>query len=200
MLADEDLQLSPQALLALTEFLNEKENFRENWQLSQFWYSEKTIEQISNIIQSIDDQMFGSKAKVTFISTPSVFMRHHKGLLLEFDERFNVATENKKFIKYDYNQPLNADIPQESDITVIDPPFLSEECMTKTLQTVNHLNSKVIIVCTGTVMKELLSSKGIIECNYKPQHQNRLSNEFSMFCSKPIKVLEEETGCKVMFQ
>jgi hypothetical protein len=69
--------------------------------------------------------------------------------LFEFDKRFGIYGED--FIFYDYNKPL--DIPchfaGNFDVVVVDPPFLSEECLTKTAATVKFLGKHKIILCTG---------------------------------------------------
>lgn len=69
--------------------------------------------------------------------------------LFEFDKRFAIYGED--FVSYDYNAPL--DIPQnfggKFDVVVADPPFLSEECLTKTAITVKFLAKHKIILCTG---------------------------------------------------
>lgn len=35
------------------------------------------------------------------------------------------------------------------DLVVVDPPFLSEECLTKSLQTTKSLTKKHVLLCTG---------------------------------------------------
>lgn len=35
------------------------------------------------------------------------------------------------------------------DLVVVDPPFLSEECLTKSLQTTKSLTKQYVILCTG---------------------------------------------------
>lgn len=70
--------------------------------------------------------------------------------IFEFDRRFNVFGED--FVFYDYNKPL--DLPDSItecsfDVVFADPPFLSEECLTKTAQTMKYLAKERIILCTG---------------------------------------------------
>jgi len=71
-------------------------------------------------------------------------------ILLEYDSRFQKYGEG--FVQYDYRQPL--DLPdrlQEGSygLVVADPPFLSEECLSKTSQTVRLLTKDRILLCTG---------------------------------------------------
>jgi 16S rRNA G966 N2-methylase RsmD len=69
--------------------------------------------------------------------------------LFEFDKRFQKFGSD--FVFYDYKSPL--DIPRELyeqfDVVFADPPFLSEECLTKTAVTMKFLAKKKIILCTG---------------------------------------------------
>ena len=56
------------------------------------------------------------------------------------------------FIFYDYKKPLDleAAITEHSfDLVFADPPFLSEECLTKTAKTIKYLAKEKIILCTG---------------------------------------------------
>lgn len=69
--------------------------------------------------------------------------------LFEYDERFAVFGHD--FVLYDYRSPLN--IPRDKssyyDIVLADPPFLSDECLTKTAVTVKYLTKKDMLLCTG---------------------------------------------------
>ena len=69
--------------------------------------------------------------------------------LFEFDKRFSMYGDN--FIFYDYNAPLEVppDCSKEFDIVIADPPFLSEECLTKVASTIKHLAKDKVILCTG---------------------------------------------------
>lgn len=92
----------------------------------------------------------------------------------------------RDFIFYDYNLPekIPSDLNHSFDLVIADPPFLSEECITKTSQTIQLLANDKIVVCTGAIMKEtvekLLSLK---QCDFKPQHRNNLANEFSCYAN-----------------
>ena len=80
------------------------------------------------------------------------------------------------FVFYDYNKPL--DVPTSLgkgsfDLVVADPPFLSEECLQKTAETIRHLAKDKILLCTGEYMHR--------DCS-RPGHLSGLINEttFSM--------------------
>ena len=56
------------------------------------------------------------------------------------------------FVQYDYNRPLElpASLQEGSfGLVVADPPFLSEECLSKTSQTIKYLTKDRILLCTG---------------------------------------------------
>ena len=71
-------------------------------------------------------------------------------VLLEYDKRF--AVFGPDFIFYDYKNPLA--VPRELgsafDVVLADPPFLADECLTKTAVTVKFMAKNHIILCTGT--------------------------------------------------
>ena len=71
-------------------------------------------------------------------------------VLLEFDRRFEIHGNN--FVFYDYKEPLALPetLQKETyDLVVADPPFLSEECLRKTAETIKFLAKGKILLCTG---------------------------------------------------
>lgn len=104
--------------------------------------------------------------------------------MLEYDRRFEV--HGSDFIFYDYNAPLKlpSDLEHTFDLVVADPPFLSEECIEKTSETIKHLAKDKIIVCTGAIMKERVEKLlDLKQCEFQPQHRNNLANEFSCYAN-----------------
>ncbi|XP_078513208.1 EEF1A lysine methyltransferase 1 isoform X3 [Lissotriton helveticus] len=168
---DHDMpQLSSHALAALHEFYAEqqvknalstsqgstKQSFgsvEEDWQLSQFWYSEETALKLAE--EAI--AAAGKGGRIACLSAPSVFQKlkdlnreDYSACLLEYDRRFSVYGDD--FVFYDYNRPL--DLPKNIgansfDIVVADPPYLSNECLGKTAQTIKHLTKGKILLCTA---------------------------------------------------
>lgn len=69
--------------------------------------------------------------------------------LFEYDKRFSAYGSD--FISYDYNEPMKFDeeLLNSFDLVVVDPPFLSEECLIKSLQTTKSLTRKHVVLCTG---------------------------------------------------
>ncbi|KPJ17016.1 N(6)-adenine-specific DNA methyltransferase 2 [Papilio machaon] len=167
--------------------LGEKIIFEENWQLSQFWYDEETVQALVRVI----DRVLTDGGKVALISCPTLFVPLKRQIghrasvtLLEYDRRFEVHAPD--FIFYDYNHPdkLPPDMEGSYDIVVADPPFLSEECVTKTSQTIKLLAKGKIVFCTGTIMKGLVENILDLKCcQFQPHHRNNLANEFSCYAN-----------------
>uniref|UniRef100_A0A023F731 Protein-lysine N-methyltransferase n=1 Tax=Triatoma infestans TaxID=30076 RepID=A0A023F731_TRIIF len=200
--SDEDVPtLSMETFTALQEFYLEQEKkelelqeilqtgkdsvkFEEHWQLSQFWYDDATVSLLSEEIFNI----VGENSKIALISCPTLYKEVKKKcetcevILFEYDKRF--AAYGSDFHYYDYKSPL--DVPRTFanyfDVVVADPPFLSEECLTKTAVTIKFLTRKKIILCTGSVMEELIRRLlNLKKTNFKPQHKNNLANEFACY-------------------
>ncbi|KAM7452137.1 EEF1A lysine methyltransferase 1 [Porites harrisoni] len=195
---DDDLpQLSAHALAALQEFYKEEKqkqekeasegntDIDENWQLSQFWYNDETALTLAE-----EALRAASNGRIACLCAPTLFKKlleikpaGCEAKIFEFDRRFYVFGED--FVFYDYNKPL--DLPDSItecsfDVVFADPPFLSEECLTKTAQTMKYLTKERIILCTGQVMEELAHKLlGLTPCKFKPIHSRNLSNPFSCF-------------------
>jgi hypothetical protein len=211
------LQLSIAAQAALQEFYREQEeaqdkleriskvaesseklstvqinDFTEDWQLSQFWYDEATIDRLATELLSY--QSPDRHIQILCLSTPSVFTRLRQQrpdspdiYLMEYDRRFSVY--GPQYIFYDYNHPLEFDqqFLNRFDILLIDPPFLSEECFQKVWSTVSAVmrrDGAKLLWCTGRVMRPLLEQIGLHETSFQPKHGGgRLSNDFGCFAN-----------------
>ena len=209
---DDELALSSHALQALQEFLQEKTiqeerfkqlkdqaevvhlemtDFKEDWQLSQFWYDEETRKQLA--LEAIEQTFLD--AFIGCISAPSAYLGLKKLetaqrslFVFEFDKRFDVF--GQEFVFYDFNAPLafDDDLLGAFDFLVVDPPFLSDECWSKTSQTVKALLKPggKILICTGQIMTEKVGKE--LNCaltDFEPKHQNGLANEFKCFINYP---------------
>ncbi|KAL2134615.1 hypothetical protein VTI74DRAFT_11357 [Chaetomium olivicolor] len=180
--------------------------FGEDWNESQFWYSDETASLLAK--QLLD----GATADMTIgvVSAPSVFVQlknilnaepadepKPKLVLLEHDNRFGVFPE---FVFYDYAQPLKlpAHLKGTCDRIICDPPFLSEDCQTKAALTVKWLSKPQpsseasaqqlrLIVCTGERMQDVVNrvyrSFGLRTTDYDPVHARGLSNEFYCYAN-----------------
>ncbi|KAI9139948.1 putative N6-adenine methyltransferase-domain-containing protein [Paraphysoderma sedebokerense] len=171
------------------------ELFKEDWQLSQFWYDDRTAEILSNELIRLTEN--DTTKRIACVSSPTVFVKlkelfpsRPNMYLFEYDTRFSIYQSS--FIHYDYTRPttfssLPSSIPSlegSMDVILADPPFLSEECWEKTAQSIKYLLKPEgkVVVCTGMVMRphieRLVQAKMV---KFRPQHKNGLSNEFGCF-------------------
>lgn len=179
------------------------EAFTEDWNESQFWYSEETANLLAR--ELLDGAT--EETTIAVVSAPSVFVAlknilasagpdqpKPKLTLLEHDNRFAVFPE---FVFYDFMQPvkLPANLKGSIDRIICDPPFLSEDCQTKAALTVRWMSKPAsevpvgqrIIVCTGERMETLITKLykpfGVKTTSYEPVHARGLSNEFYCYAS-----------------
>ncbi|QIX00772.1 hypothetical protein AMS68_006289 [Peltaster fructicola] len=175
--------------------------FGEDWNASQFWYTDATAELLAG--QLLADATEDSA--IAIVSAPSVFvalkniLRKDKHmfkprlLLLEVDRRFEVF--GAEFQHYDYTEPLRlpASLKGAFDRLICDPPFLSEDCQTKTALTARFLSKDwskdgvKLISCTGERMEStihrLYDAVGVRTTDFEPEHRKGLSNEFRCFAN-----------------
>lgn len=109
--------------------------------------------------------------------------------LFEYDTRFErLVPSPDLFIPYDYNNPLKfpKELRGKVDRILVDPPFLSDECLTRTAMTVRTLlkeeDSKTM-VCTGGKMEHLVPKlfPGVNRMEFEPGHKGGLANAFACF-------------------
>lgn len=186
------------------------EAFTEDWNASQFWYSDETATKLAReLLRGATDE-----TKIAVVSAPSVFLQLKNLLasgevttkpqltLLEFDERFAVF---KEFVQYDFEQPMKLpmELKGQFDAIICDPPFLSDDCQTKAALTTRWLakdwtstNSPTIsgpetslklLVCTGERMESLIhklyAKVGIRTTSFEVVHSKGLSNEFRCYAN-----------------
>ncbi|KAH3673315.1 hypothetical protein WICMUC_003775 [Wickerhamomyces mucosus] len=179
--------------------------FQEDWQLSQFWYSDQTADILADeLLEGADEETV-----ICIASAPSVYAAIKKRdqsklptkqiYLLEFDKRFAVLAKDK-FGFYDYNNPLEVlpGLKGKVNRLLIDPPFLQDDCQIKSSQTAHALlsddkTSKTkngvlkyrLISCTGERMKDIIKEvyTDTKPTDFYPEHANGLSNEFFCYAS-----------------
>ncbi|KAF2800835.1 hypothetical protein K505DRAFT_292072 [Melanomma pulvis-pyrius CBS 109.77] len=176
--------------------------FTEDWNASQFWYNDETATTFAR--QLLDGTK--DETHIAVVSAPSVFIQLKNLLasgeyscrpqitLLEFDERFAVF---KEFVHYDFAKPMKLPVELKGsfDRIIADPPFLSQDCQTKTALTVRWLarswtaidpskkaESFHLIVSTGermeSIIAKLYAKPGLRTTTFEPKHAKGLSNEF----------------------
>eukprot|EP00042_Codosiga_hollandica_P038710 m.316846 g.316846 ORF g.316846 m.316846 type:complete len:220 (-) comp55466_c0_seq1:128-787(-) len=212
---DDEIVLSSAALAALQQFYAEQQQaeqllqtadtetpipisvFQEDWQLSQFWYAAETAERLAQEVRT------RTPGRIACVACPTLFAklnelepRNPRFTLLEYDRRFEVY--GAQFVFYDYRNPVDgiSHLPEHSfDLVIADPPFLAQECMEKTIQTVKYLAKGDVIFCTGAIMEPVLKAHfpTINRCVFRPQHANNLSNEFRCFSTYASSLGVEET-------
>ncbi|KAF9213331.1 hypothetical protein BGZ59_005522 [Podila verticillata] len=164
--------------------------FTENWQLSQFWYDDETSRALGQ--EALDNT--NDSSVIVCISSPSAFVKlmsmeppkNAKIYVFEFDTRFDIYGE--QFVHYDFNHPdsfrLLDELKGKVDYIIADPPFLSDECLTKTLETVDVLRKPEtgkVLFCTGAKMTDLLLSRQYTLTSFDPKHKGGLSNDFRSY-------------------
>ncbi|KAF4556362.1 Protein-lysine N-methyltransferase EFM5-like protein [Elsinoe fawcettii] len=178
--------------------------FGEDWNASQFWYTDATADTLAQ--QLLDDAT--AETQIAIISAPSVYVAMRKLLqdqqryparprvvLLEFDERFAVFKDD--FVRYDFQEPLKLDTALKAnfDRIICDPPFLSDDCQTKTALTARWMAKSwadtKVIVCTGERMENLIhqlyGKTGLKTTTFLPEHSKGLSNEFRCYANFDCK-------------
>ncbi|XP_020299146.1 protein-lysine N-methyltransferase n6amt2 isoform X2 [Pseudomyrmex gracilis] len=197
--SDDQPQLNSSTIAALEQFLRDKQErenllkhmcekdqtldvlLDEDWQLSQFWYNNETIETfVRGALNSTTED-----GQIALISCPTLYKKlkqecgKRRIVLFEYDSRFKMY--GMDFIQYDYKFPLDLprDMSSQFDLVIADPPFLSDECLTKTAVTIKFLTKKHIVLCTGAIMTELAEKLlNVKKCDFIPGHKNNLANEF----------------------
>lgn len=184
------------------------ELFKEDWQLSQFWYNLATAQTLARaLLEGADENTI-----IAIISAPSVYAAmtgipeafpenvtlEKNVFLFEIDTRFRVLAGDNFFV-YDFNKPF--ELPEKMigkcHRILADPPFLNEECQTKTALSVRKLlvpdketaltkngdKQYRMISCTGERMSKLVKKiyPGVHVTDFYPEHQRGLSNEFRCY-------------------
>jgi len=197
-------ELSESTLNALKEFLNEQNAQKndieqktvvpEDWNLSQFWYTQETADILARQVLKNTRE----NSHIACLCAPTLFKsllslndsKDRQIFLFEFDRRFG-ELYGENFVFYDYRNPQdlinhqNGKFRHGFDMIFLDPPFLSQECFDKVAELVEFMKKTEtkIIVCSGEVMgpciERLFNAK--LCSKFQPQHSNKLANEFRCF-------------------
>ena len=203
-------QLSPETLAALMEFYDEKnktkieedgfEKIDEDWELSQFWYTKETADNIILLIGKYAKKH--KKENIALLCAPSLYRAYLRNkdelenlnfALFEYDKRFSIFGEGFNF--YDLNKPLEMDSKHHKkyDIIVADPPFLNKETIQKVAESMKLVSNEgsMKIFITGlqvqdAVIEEFPELK--LRDNIKIEHdKQRLQNPFGLFCAVDLE-------------
>lgn len=157
--------------------------FKEDWNASQFWYTDETADVLAE--QLLNNAT--ADTNIAVISAPSVYvamkrickerMISPRMTLFEYDKRFSVLPG---FQFYDFNAALQlpSALKASFDRIICDPPFLSEDCQTKTALTTKYLartwsQDLRFISCTGermeSVVLRLYGKLGVNTTSFEPR-------------------------------
>lgn len=110
--------------------------------------------------------------------------------IFEYDQRF--AAYGTDFVHYDFNAVDSCSDyllghHKCYDLIIADPPFLSEECMSKMSKIIINLqrsSASKLVFCSGEVVEPwLVASLPLHKCNFRPEHERNLGNEFVCFAN-----------------
>lgn len=210
----EELALPADTLKILQEFLEEKAKreregleridhktdadimFEEDWQLSQFWYSESTKQALGKLVSKLlaeqQNELDVTNYRIALLSCPSLYSTikqvHNNVKIFEFDKRF--AAYGDDFVFYNFNNADDSGYLQEYkesfDLIIADPPFLSEECMTKMSKIITNLQKSTtkVVFCSGAVVEPWLTKcLQLKKCSFEPTHERNLGNEFVSYAN-----------------
>ncbi len=158
-------------------------------QLSQFWYNDKTKQILSGVCKKL--VCSGGDLKIALLSCPSLYDHIRKVnadnivRLFEFDKRFSCYGQD--FVFYDYKDvTIYPEYQQYFDIVLMDPPFLSEECIEKLADIVKRISKPTskIILCSGEVVEDWAHKYlGLRKCRFQPEHERNLGNIFASYAN-----------------
>lgn len=151
----------------MTEF---RRLFGEDWQQSQFWYSENFA---YSFARSLRQRIPNSDCNVVFISCPTAYVAFQHALsqdgqptrentwLFEIDDRFSKVAGDS-FVRFNLFKEASSQIPAslkgQVDLVVIDPPFLNRdtnEGVSNTLRWLLKSDAQVVLL-TSTQVQDLV--------------------------------------------
>ncbi|XP_030377632.1 protein-lysine N-methyltransferase CG9154 [Scaptodrosophila lebanonensis] len=207
---DDDLTLPADTMAILNEFLAERAqreqeeeqrivnktgkdaHFEEDWQLSQFWYSESTKVSIGKVVATLLTEAGATDFRIALLSCPSLYATikdiHGNVNIFEYDQRFGAYGTD--FVHYDFNaadEDYLQNYHNSYDLVIADPPFLSEECISKMSVIIRNLqrtSESKVIFCSGEVVEKWLTAcLPVRKCQFQPEHERNLGNEFVSYAN-----------------
>jgi len=108
--------------------------------------------------------------------------------IFEYDKRFSAYGHD--FVFYDLNDAIDDDylnnLKSSFDLIIADPPFLSEDCISKLATIIKKLQKPKakIICCSGEIVEPWLKTHlNLYKTSFKPEHQRNLGNEFASYAN-----------------
>jgi len=177
---EEEAETAAMTALQLDDQPQQQQQLRhvsEDWQLSQFWYTESTAIALAKEALAAA----GEKGRVACVSCPTLYKAivdvvkveatsgsaeasadnsqtnvgspsSRRAIVLEFDRRF--AKWGTDFVFYDYKDTSIPELPVDwrnsFDVVVCDPPFLTEDCAAATLKAAIETLGKKSSTTTST--------------------------------------------------
>ncbi|GAA5825704.1 hypothetical protein JCM3770_004453 [Rhodotorula araucariae] len=172
---------------------------KEDWQLSQFWYSASFAERFARFLYA----HCTASTRIAFLSCPTAYVgfQHQNPLgeayLFEYDARFGLVAGDR-FVKYDLEEPdaFPEALRGKVDIAIADPPFLNETTNRYFLQTLQSLltpRTGKLVLLTSTSTRSFLPrvytaetapAGPLYRTNMQVEHAgSRLQNEFGVWTS-----------------
>uniref|UniRef100_A0A336LTX4 Protein-lysine N-methyltransferase CSON000554 n=1 Tax=Culicoides sonorensis TaxID=179676 RepID=A0A336LTX4_CULSO len=197
---DDEVRLPADTLAILQEFLKEqaeaKDEIQEDWQLSQFWYNQRTRKVLTEALRDTLQHFYSDTFQdchIALMSCPSLYpdmkQLHEKTTIFEYDKRF--SKYDPDFVFYDYKKAFETgyldEFQNKFELIVMDIPFLSDECLEKSNILCRKLakSDAKIILCTGKVMREAIQRhmNDLQLCKFEPEHERNLGNDFGTFAN-----------------
>lgn len=163
--------------------------FKEDWQLSQFWYTDSTADLLADALLEGAD----SDTVIAIVSAPSVYAAIKRKqdqeiptkhiYLMEYDRRFELLAGKEHFLFYDYQAPqdFDAKLKGKVDRLIIDPPFLNEDCQNKCM----YLCPILMITCPSLLTYKLaaITAKALLAKNDNSKTRNGLLKHRFISCT-----------------
>jgi len=174
---------------------------REDWGLSQFWYSVPFARRLSTYIHSLAseiDPVNPEHCSVAFVSCPTGFAAFseqyplHSCELFDYDPRLKLFGD--KFVPFDMNDNTftakHGDLRHSYRIVVCDPPYINQTTHSLMAKVCNHLldptkGSKLLVISGSRLADEL---SGLYGYNLQtvegldPEHDG-LRTDFGAWCA-----------------
>ncbi|KAJ8600104.1 hypothetical protein CTAYLR_003460 [Chrysophaeum taylorii] len=165
--------LRPEALAALREVQDAPPAERENFGLSQFWYTDACA---SAIGAAVRDAVPG---RVAVLSCPSVH-RTVGGVLFEYDPKLAE-------VFFDYREVLDSEFENLFDAVVLDPPYVSRDCLERYHAHAVFLSGgSKVLAFTSVVNREfVLSEFGWRLTRFELEFESKLATPLGVFTNVP---------------